>query len=346
MTPTPTETSTTTESWLILPRQSPWFGPLSIAAGLGGLALAIWALVDATGGLAAAILPATLGIVSLSGGLLLSSRRGGVAIVPHGHEVALSLGGDRPESAFVVPASLITAIRVRRVSEGDDDSPYVTFGVEAQLRSGASVLIAEAREEDELAPLVQELTARFPARPEAQPARSTDATVNGDQTLVVHVGAQGHLPRTLGLVAFAMLGAGAVALADMSNAAYATFIGVPLAGLGLVLGLLPALKAITTERLVLSADGRYHHEYRALGFGWGAREGRADPRGGVRLRQRGLMGCTVELIGERRVQLIAGGVQVTSGGLNQKTGHAELATLATTIAAWHRATSSPSRGDE
>lgn len=346
MTPASVETSTTTDNWLIMPRQSAWFGPLSIAAGLSGLGLAIWALVDASGGLAAAILPAMLGIVSLSGGLLLSARRGGVAIIPHGSETALSLGGDRPESAFVVPSSLIVGIRVRRVAEGDDASPYVTFGVEAQLRSGVSILIAESREEEELTPLFQELTARFPGRPDDRSSSGADAPAVADQTLLVHVGAQGHLPRTLGLVALAMLGAGAVALADTSNAAYATFIGVPLAGLGLVLGVLPALKAMTTERLVLSSDGRYHHEYRALGIGWGAREGRSDSRGGVRLRQRGLMGCTVELIGERRIQLIAGGVQTAGGGLNQTVGHRELMSLAEAIAAWHHTTSSASRGDE
>ncbi len=346
MTPTPSTSAPLTEEyWLILPRQSPWFGPLSIAAGIAGLALALWAVFDPGGGLAAAILPATLGIVSLSGGLLLSSRRGGVAVVPHGSGTALSLGGDGPQSGLVVPATEIVGIGVRRVSEGDDANPYVTFGLEARLASGATVLIAESREEDELDALLEELTARFPARPKARPNAPSESALD-DQTLLIRVGAQGHLPRTLGLVAFAMLGAGAVALADTSNAAYATFVGVPLAGLGLVLGILPALKSVTTERLALHGDGRYRHEYQAFGLRWGAREGRVDGAGGVRVRQRGLLGCTVELIGERRIQLIAGGVQAPRGGPGGSVGHAELLELAVTLSAWHDVSTHLSRKGE
>ena len=295
----------TEPEFILPPREAPVFGRLMMVLGLGGVVFS--AVVGATSGgvflaLVAASFPALLGVLPSTGGALLAARRGGVAFEAE----AIAFYGDSPNSAIRIPFGRIASVVAVAREEGDPATPIPVATAEIILDSGVRVLLAEAPHEEQVEPLARAVAERLRV---PQVARGRTPGTRRTEGHAIRVGNQGALPRTLGVTAVSMLAAGSIAWLDTKNPAAAAFLGTPLLALGVVLGLLPVLKGRLTEHLDLFQDGRFTHEYRALGLRWGRREGRADPEGCVRIRQRGLLGATLEIVGHRRVQLVAGGVQ-------------------------------------
>jgi hypothetical protein len=315
------------DEWLLPFRQSRLFGPLCAALGLALGGLAIVMIVTTPGGIfervAPSVFPTLLGVVFWNGGRLLAERRGGVQLDAD----ALRLFGGDARTAITFPRPSLVGAQLIERAEGDADNPSTTACVELITRSGVRIALAEAPFSETLEPLGERIRQAFDfPRERPAPARPSGG---GTTTEVIHVGAQGRMPTTLAVTGGAMLVAGGFAMFDSAHAATGTFVGTPLLVCGLLLLLVPGAKAALNEHIELRDDGTYTHDYRAFGLSWGARTGRADAAGAVRLRQRGVTGATIELVGHRRVQLIAGGVQ---GG--PVFGPDALVALAERIEAW------------
>ncbi len=327
---------------LLNAQASPVLGPLLLVAGGALVVLAAVALARGDSfGLLLLPLSAMLG----AGGFTLGARRGGLWLEPG----AFVLGGDSASSRLRVPASPSTRVVRRAVEEHHRAStgllsaptsvPVVRHSIELERPSGLCVLLAEADDPDALTGLADAAHAHIEAAVGAQPGASTatNAPPLPDGEHVIRVGSGTRLGVALFASGGALLGTGAALLFGESGAATRSFVGVPLMALGGLFVIVVAVKALASE--VLSLDGpRWTHGWRLGPLRWFEFNGTADANGGVRLRQRGLHGATLELVGGGRVHLLAGGVQGATA-----LGPEALLALGDALARWH-AKNSPERG--
>lgn len=303
---------------LITPRQATVVGPLLVVvgAGLGVAAAVALAQHDAFG-----LLIAPVAAMVVGGGVTLGSRRGGVWLHPQG----VALGGDSARSSLYAP--FVDGARVVRRAVEENDGAVVRHSVELERGSGLCVLLAESDHAELLSPIAdavhEALSAQgWPPLPHA-PALA--------DTTVIRVGARSRLSGAL-LASGAALALTSVALlVGDSGAATQSFVAVPLLTLGVILLSIVGIKAFAAEVLVVEGPG-WSHGWRLGPLRWFEFSGTADPAGGVRLRQRGLHGATLELIGQGRVHLLAGGVQERT-----PMSPAALLALGDALARWHAA---------
>ena len=105
---------------------------------------------------------------------------------------------------------------------------------------------------------------------------------------------------------------GAILIADIANNNVFGFLFGPLlVALGLVLSGVVVGKQLLWERLELGS-GKLTHNYRIGGWVFGRREVPVLDDFYVRVRQRGLLGGSLELICDGHVRYIAGGVHQSS----------------------------------
>ncbi|MFT5430588.1 MAG: hypothetical protein ACI9OJ_001263 [Myxococcota bacterium] len=325
---------------LIDGRQSYWFAPLMIAAGLLSVGAGIWSLMVGSdvgimerflGGL----FPMILGALFVSGGQMLASRRGGIFVDTE----AVALQGDGDHDRLRVPTTDIIGVYVFELVERWGTEVHAKWVCEASLRSGGRLLLGESTDERGLRHYAHRFTdaagcagpsdgAPDAARQAAQRRRGavtqpSESISRSSDTITLSVGSRGRLARTLWVSAISMLGVGVLLLVDLANNDVMGFLFGPLlTAIGLSLLILQVSKARLLEHIRFF-EGELGHGYEAFGFRWGWQTLALESDAYVRLRQRGLLGASLEVVSGGRIRHMAGGVHTGT-----RVTHADLRWLA------------------
>ncbi len=307
---------------LIAPRQARWFGPFVIAGGLLAVGVGIYTLLlpgdtSLLQRLAQAAVPTLVGALLATGGRMLSQQRGGVV----SNDTAFRLHGDSSIDFIELKHAHIRAILAHEQVERFGEESRRTWVCEALLAGGMRVLLAESEDEHSL----KHMAHRFcEAGGHGQPRSALPETLESDnppdtlptaiaqdgEDLLVHIGGGGALAHTLLAGGLAFVTVGVILWLDIANNNVFGFLFGPLfTALGLVLFAIPLVKRVMLERVrVLPAS--VAQRYEIFGRGWSERETPTNEESYLRIRQRGIHGACLEVVGHRRVIQLAGGVHV------------------------------------
>ena len=307
---------------LIAPRQARLFGPFVIAGGLLAVGVGLYTLflpgdTSILQRLAQAAIPALVGALLVAGGRMLSQRRGGAVSTAEGFR----LHGDSETDFVELPHTEIRRLIVCEQTErfGPDDFTR-RWVCEALLGGGIRVLLAESQDEHGLKHMAHRFaTAGGHATPTEEapegaveplaslPSAPAGVARDGEDLLVL-VGGGGALAQTLLTGGLAFAGVGAILWLDIANNNVLGFLFGPLfCALGLALAAIPVVKRVLVERIRVQ-PGSVAHRYEAWGKGWSEREAPTDEGSYLRIRQRGMHGACLEVVGTKRVIQLAGGV--------------------------------------
>ena len=291
--------------------------------GMAGTALNIMGTAQMIGGawllllsdeqsIAARLILAALSLVSgglfLMVGRLVHEPKGG--LLWESGPRRFRLGGARENDALVVDAGAVRGVAVASRTErwGREETAVEVASVELVLSSGATVLVAEPRDED----LAREIAAGLRKITELPEAAVPTEVTPVKEEIIVRLGSGSPLAPSLATAGVLSLGVGALMMANVKAAPVFGFLFGPIIGaIGLALMALVVGKAIATEVIRLVPAG-WRHEVRLGGWQFFERDlvppDSDDTPGRVRLVTRGAQGFCLHLIRGGSIVVVLNGV--------------------------------------
>ena len=313
--------------WLIDPKQSRfgyWFiygcGVLQIFA-----AVALVTTGQAATEYALAAVITFSALLFLSVARIVGARKGGIAFFA-GDDVVAAFGtGEKDRTDFPKAGFRGVALERRREQWGKSEDPVFVWSVHLPTSAGVSLLLLElpATESANEAALAMRHALKLPilkdgdCRSRPQPdgrlaAQGLDVKPGVEEVIEFSQGAHWSLSMPVLLLALFSLVSGSLLLAGVAVTGVVGFLFGPiLACLGLLLLGLWAFKALGTEKLVLAGE-ELRHSFRLSKFSWGARSLSADEPVSARLRTRGGLGFSLEVVAGGRMLIVGSGSTAAS----------------------------------
>jgi len=328
--------------WLIDPKTSLfgyWFiygcGVLQIFA-----AVALIATGQAPPEYALAVVIIFSALLFLSVAKIVGQRKGGVAHFPAGDVVSAFGTGEQDRADFPKAGFRGVALERRKELWGKTEEPVFVWSVHLPTYSGVSLLLLELSSTDAAneAALVMRQALSLPivkdaeSRDQPQPAGrlnapGLDVKPGVEEVIEFSQGIRWSLSTPVLLLSLFSLVSGSLLLAGVSVTGVVGFLFGPIfACMGLFLLGLWAFKALGGEKLVLTKE-EIRHSFRLGKFSWGARTVSAGEPVSTRLRTRGGLGFSLEVLSGGRMLIVGSG-----GTLASRTPPATLVLLGNHIA--------------
>lgn len=308
--------------WLIDPKQSLfgyWFiygcGVLQIFA-----AVALVATGRAATEYALAAVITFSALLFLSVARIVGARKGGIAFFP-GEDVLAAFGTSEKDRADFPRADFRgVAMERRKERWGKAEDPVFVWSLHLPTVSGASLLLLELPSTDHAneAALAMRQALKLPILKDGEHHRAPQpggglaapglvVKPGLEQVIECGQGMRWSLSTPVLLLALFSLVSGSLLLAGVSVTGVVGFLFGPIfAGMGLCLLGLWVFKAFGGEKLVLT-EKELRHSFRLGRFSWGARTLSADEPVSARLRTRGGLGFSLEVLCGGRMLIIGSG---------------------------------------
>lgn len=295
-------------------------GAATIGGGLYGAATGGEALLDAV---ALFVLSTLFGAGLLAAGLLLLAEKGGLALARSTDGgLALRFRGVGRSDALVVPATAVTALRLVPRDEVWGREPTRSWSCELLRAGSCPIVVAESSDYEAVWAVGRAVENRLgvPLReqghwsPPQTRRDGVDATAEGtaDGRTTVEVRRGGALARVLAALGVAGLVIGAVLMSQVEKEPVFGFLfGPTLFFLGLALAGAAAAGYVATDVIVWTSAA-VERRARLGRLSWGRKVlPRAEPAY-LRIHPRGLVGASLELVGQERTLVLVGGVTRSS----------------------------------
>ena len=313
--------------WLIDPKQSRfgyWFiygcGVLQVFG-----AVALVASGEAASEYALAAVVTFSALLFLSVARVVGARKGGVAFLPGENVVAAYGTGEADRVSFPLDSFRGIALERRREQWGKAEDPVFVWSLYLPMSAGASLLLLElsSTEGANDAALAMRQPLKLPilrdedCRSEPQPcgrlnADGFDVRPGIEEVIEFGAGVRWSLSTPVLLLALFSLVSGSLLLAGVAVTGVVGFLFGPiLACTGLCLLGLWAFKALGGEKLVLAGE-ELRHSFRLGRFSWGGRSLSAGGPVATRLRTRGGLGFSLEVLAGGQMLIIGSGSTAAS----------------------------------
>lgn len=329
----------TAHTWIVPPRSSPTVGAVLIVVGAVLVGSSAWDLVLAppAQGLASHVLrvgfPLLFGALLILTGAMVRATKGGLSV--DAREKTVSLHGRSFDDRLALPVADLVRARLtwRDVPSGDDDLGR-RWAVELETRRGATLLLGEGPQRDDLLNLLRNIEAQLPvAIDEAVepagpgplpsltprlPAAVVTTPIPDGLRYIFKVSGPWALSGILTLLGSLSLLVGVLLMAHVTTNPISGFLfGPVLAVLGAAFLLVSLTKALAVEEIDLTTTTAAHR-FRMLGRPFAERRlQRGEPgRAYARLRPRGAQGLSLEVVAQGGSLLAASGVTARSRGLD------------------------------
>ena len=313
--------------WLIDPKRSRfgyWFiygcGVLQI---FGAVALVASGESATEYTLAAVVTSSALLFLSVA--RIVGARKGGIAFFPGEKEVTAYGTGEADRLSFPVDAFRGIALERRREQWGKAEDPVFVWSLHLPMSAGASLLLLELSSTDGAndAALAMRQPLKLPilrdddCRSDPQPAGRLTAEglsvrPGVEETIEFGAGVRWSLSAPVLLLALFSLVSGSILLAGVAVTGVVGFLFGPILGCtGLCLLGLWAFKALGGEKLVLAGE-ELRHSFRLGSISWGARSLPTREPVATRLRTRGGLGFSLEVLAGGQMLIIGSGSTAAS----------------------------------